>query len=251
MINENQLRELYVDRRLTTYEIAAMLNVSRRTISRYLKKYNISINRKQRKYEPLKTIPLTRQQQELVVGTLLGDGCIAPHGRKNKSYRLVIGHCQKQKEYLLWKKQVLGDLVNSVNKRIDKRGNSVMYNFTTITHNDFKFFYDLFYNNGTKIAKKHIAKYLTPYAMAVWFSDDGSRDKKKNTMRISTDNFTKSDNILLKNIIKENFDIDVKVRKYIRNNSEFYYLSLNTKNAAIMSKIIKPYIVPCMRYKTM
>jgi hypothetical protein len=214
-----------------------------------VEKFGIEINSKQRKFELIKNIPLDLIQRQLVFGTLLGDGCIAPHGRKNKSYRLLIGHCEAQKELVLWKKQILNDYVNVIKKNIDKRGNSIMYSFSTITHNDFKYFYDLFYENGRKVIREEMVQYLTPLALAVWIIDDGSRYQMKNIMRIATDSFTKSENELLQYFFKNNFDLQAEVRGYIRNNRQFHYLSFNVKNSILLSDIIRPYIINSMKYK--
>ncbi|MFA6074157.1 MAG: hypothetical protein WC758_08620 [Candidatus Woesearchaeota archaeon] len=214
-----------------------------------MEKFGIEINSKQRKFELIKNIPLDLIQRQLVFGTLLGDGCIAPHGRKNKSYRLLIGHCEAQKELVLWKKQILNDYVNVIKKNIDKRGNSIMYSFSTITHNDFKYFYDLFYENGRKVIREEMVQYLTPLALAVWIIDDGSRYQMKNIMRIATDSFTKSENELLQYFFKNNFDLQAEVRGYIRNNRQFHYLSFNVKNSILLSDIIRPYIINSMKYK--
>ena len=77
-LEENVLTDLYVIKRKTAYEIAEILQVDRSTVVRYLKKYSIAINPKQRKYEIVKKIPLTKEQKEMIIGTLLGDGCISP-----------------------------------------------------------------------------------------------------------------------------------------------------------------------------
>lgn len=249
MITKDKLKELYIEKRLTTHEVAEIYNVHRKTVSRWLKKYGIDINPKQRKFELIKKIPFNNEQKQIIFGTLLGDGCISPHGRKNKSYRLILGHCEKQKEFLLWKKKILGNFVNTIRRQENKQKNSIMYSFTTVTHNEFKFYYNLFYKNNKKIIQEQMIHYLTPLAMAVWVMDDGSRYQVKNTMRISTDSFSKEENELLKHFIKINFNINAKVCEYNRNNNKFYYLSFNVRNSALLSDVIRPYIVDSMSYK--
>ena len=142
-LDKDILQDLYVVKRKTTYEIAEILQISRKTVVRYLIKYDIDINPKQRKYELIKKVPFTKEQREMIIGTL-GDGCIFPHGRKNKSYRLFISHCEKQKDLVFYKKAVLGNFVNNIRSVKDKRDNSIMYSFNTVTHNEFNFFYKLF-----------------------------------------------------------------------------------------------------------
>jgi predicted DNA-binding protein YlxM (UPF0122 family) len=85
--SKNKLLSLYIDKRLTTYEIAEIFGVHRRSVNRWFVKYGIDVVPSQRKYELIKKVPLTKEQREMIVGTLLGDGFIGEHGRKNKSYR--------------------------------------------------------------------------------------------------------------------------------------------------------------------
>ena len=121
-LDKDILQDLYVQKNKTAYEIAEILKVDRSTVVRYLKKYNIDINPKQRKYEIIKKVPLNKEQREMIIGTLLGDGCISPHGRKNKSYRLMIGHCEKQKDLVFYKKQSLEILlITFVDKKIKEK----------------------------------------------------------------------------------------------------------------------------------
>ena len=137
-VDRNTLFDLYVTKRKTTYEIAEIFGVYRSTISDHLKKHGIAVNPKQRKFEIIKKVPFTKEQKEMIIGTMLGDGCIATHGTKTKSYSLYIGHCEKQKDLVMWKKGVLGNFVNVIHRRVDKRGNSIMWCFTTITHHELK-----------------------------------------------------------------------------------------------------------------
>lgn len=248
MIDKKTLEDLYLKKRLTTYELAELFKVDRRTIGRWLSHHDIDKNPKQRKYELIKKIPLTTQQREMIVGTVLGDGCIVPHGRKNKSYRLMIGHCEEQEEFVLWKKAVLGNLVNVIARREDKRKNSIILTFNTVTHDEFRFFYNLFYTNGKKIIKRELINYITPFSIAVWFCDDGSINKNVN-MRISTDGFSKEENEILQEIMRLKFNIRSKVCEYTRNDKKYYFMSFNKENSGKLTELIAPYVLESMKYK--
>ena len=249
-IEKDILTDLYVTKRMTSYEIAEVLQITRKTITKYLKEYEIAINPKQRKYELIKKVPFTKEQKEMIFGTMLGDGCIHPHGRKNKSYALMIGHCEKQKDLVMWKKIILGNLVNVVNKRVDKRGNSTMYCFTSVVHNEFKQIYDLFYENGKKIIKDEMLNYITPFGLAVWIMDDGGLVGRGGVnLRLSTDGFSEGDNKKLQQMLRLNFGLNSKIGKYTRHNKEYCYLSLNKENTIKATKLTEKYFVDCMKYK--
>jgi len=59
--SKEELVNLYVDKRLTTYEIAEIYNVHRRSINRWFKKYGIKTNGSQRKYELIKKVPQNKE----------------------------------------------------------------------------------------------------------------------------------------------------------------------------------------------
>ena len=250
-LDKDILQDLYVVKKKTSYEIAEILQVNRSTVLRYLKKYDIAINPKQRKYEIIKKVPLTKEQREMIIGTLLGDGCIAPHGRKNKSYRLIISHSEKQKDLVLYKKAILGNLVNNIRVQPDNRGNSTMYCFTTVVHNELKQIYNLFYDNGKKIIKDELLNYLTPRSLAFWIMDDGSSGKNQNKVyiRLHTECFSEEENIKLQNMLRAGFGIRSKVCKFNRNNKEYCYLSINKENTLKLSKLTEEYFVDCVKYK--
>lgn len=251
ILDKDILQDLYVEKRKTTYEIAEIFQVNRTTVTRHLKKYNIAINPKQRKYEIIKKVPLTKEQREMIAGTLLGDGCIAPHGRKNKSYRLLISHSEKQKDLVLYKKAILGNLVNNIRVYEDNRKNSTMHCFTTVTHQELKQFYDLFYENGKKIIKDELLNYLTPRSLAFWIMDDGSCVKSQDRIciRLHTEGFTEEDNIKLQNMLRAGFGIKSKICRYKRNDKIYCYLSINKENTLKLSRLTEEYFIDCMKYK--
>lgn len=249
-ISREKLVSLYNEKRLTMPEIAKIYNVNRSTISNRLKEFGIKSNPNQRKYETIKSIPLSKQQKEMIVGSSLGDASIVLSGRRINPY-FKVSHCEKQKDYLLWKKEILGNLVNKVNRLVDKRGNSTMYDIHTLSHVGLIEFRNLFYNNNIKVIKEEIEKHLTPFGLAVWFMDDGGKSGRGNNYRLSTDSFSWEDNFKLKNILERNFNLNAKVFGYQKHNDDFYYLFFDKHNAIKMTKIIKPYIVDCMKYKLM
>ena len=245
-VPDDEIKDLYIEKHKTMFEIAEMYNVDRTTISNRLKKLGIRIDPSQRKYRILKATPISQIQKEMIIGSTLGDGSIICSGRRVNSY-FKIAHCEAQKEYVIWKKKVLANFVNSINRMPDKRGNSVMYGFHTISHQELNPMRELFYENNKKVIKEEIKNYLSPLGLAVWYMDDGS--KGKSNCRISTDGFSLEENNKLKDILKTNFNLFCKVCEYQRNNKKYYYLSFNKENSFNLSDIVKPYIVECMSYK--
>ena len=247
-IPKEKLIELYVDKKMTTHEIAQIYDVDRTTISNRLKEFNIDSNPSIRKYYLLKEDPLTKDQKDLIVGSTLGDASvIRPKGSANSYFK--IAHCEKQRDYIFWKKEILGNLVNVVSKHEDKRGNSIMYQFNTLRHKELNFYRNLFYQNNKKVIVPNIGNYLTPLGLTAWYLDDGNRISKGVCCKFSTDGFSYNENVILANTLKANFDLNVKICEYERHSTKFYYLLLNKRNFMSLTEIIKDYVIDSMKYK--
>jgi hypothetical protein len=97
-----------------------------------------------REVQEVSVIP-TREQEQLVVGTTLGDGYLYPNGR------LQLEHQEKFKTYLLWKYEILKPLTSGVPKRCDKRTKKEYVSWRFYTKTVFKEYRELFYPGGQKI----------------------------------------------------------------------------------------------------
>lgn len=243
MIDRETLIDLYVNKKLTTREIGKIYKVDKGTVSRYLKKFGIPINFEKRKFELSKKTSLTKRQKEIVYGTILGDGCIAKHGKLS---RLMLGHSEKQKDFLYWKASELG--IKKVNVREDKRKNSVMYTCSSYTHSEYETIRKKFYINNKKIVPVNIANYITPLSLAVWIMDDGSKCSPFN-IRISTDSFSYQDHLILQAMLKIKFGINVKICEYTRRGKKYNYLSFNKRNSLLLDEIVRPHFLDSMKYK--
>lgn len=233
-IDKATLIKYYIDEQMTMKEIANLYNVDRTTIGNKLKEYDI-------KYKD--NINLSLIQKELIVGSLLGDASIVS---RNKNSYFRVSHCEKQKDYIIWKKEILNNLVNSINKYIDKRGNSIMYSFNTKSSEVFNEYNNLFYKDKKRISYD-IYDHLSELGLAVWYMDDGS--KQNNNCRLSTDGFSLDENIILQNILDKKFNLNCKICKYNRNNNEYYFLFFNKDNTYKLHNIIDKYVINSMKYK--
>jgi len=242
---KKELLKLYTEELLTINQIGSFYGVGKKVVNNWLEEYNISkISNVERKYYILRKIPLTKKQREFIVGTLLGDGSLTKSG---KFKRLRMGHSIKQLDYLLWKKDIIGNLSNNIYKQIQSSRNSTIIHCSSIGHQDFNFFYKLFYDNGKKIIRNDLIHYITPFALAVWYMDDGSA--KPYCMKICTEGFTKKENEILQYIIFTNFKIRCKVCEYNKRGKKYYYLSFNKNNSIKLCELISEYIIDSMKYK--
>lgn len=244
MIDKSILSELYVNKNLTSYEIAQIYQVDNSTIVNLLIDFKIDENPKQRKYELIKKVQFTQEQRDAIVGILLGQGHVKEHG---DSYRLDVKYPESKKDLIFWYKTILGNFINVVYKTQNKNLN--MYSFQTATHNELSFFYKLFYDNHKKIIREQLFNYVTPLSLAIWFSDQGEI-KNHLTMKFNSNKFSKSDHEILQYILKVKFNVRSKICAYLRNNIEYYYLSVNKENSEKLTQIIKPYAIDWQSIKS-
>lgn len=120
---------------------------------------------------------LTRRQEAILLGTILGDGFLQKTGSKNA--RLRLEHGAGQKEYLLWKGRqfprfFLGKPAHL--KRIHPKTKKV-YEYWRWQSNSTPVFgkwRDLFYPDGKKRIPEELGQMLkSEISLAVWYMDDG------------------------------------------------------------------------------
>ena len=178
------------------------------------------------------------QFEQFMIGSLLGDGGCYRKSSNNAFYREQ--HCLAQKEYCQWKRSVLSNTVRcrqvtafsgytgEIQEAFSSGCSSVLNewsNFKTTLHKTYK---------------------LGPLGLAIWYMDDGC---KARALRFSSESFTYNQNILLKNVLKENFDINVEVKKYNKKDKTYFYLLGGTAELYKLYEICKKYIHFSMLYK--
>ena len=193
-------------------------------------------------------------ERNIIVGSLLGDGSLDLSGRSiNARYR---EHgCDAQMNYRKWKAEQL--------KRLDfKFSDRGEYGRVYSPSREiFTKLYDMFYINRTKTVTEENIKLLNhPIGLACLYMDDGTLviDSSKSPNKICVFpritiyslSFTKEENIILMNHIKETFKINF-ILKY-HPDGHNYCLQLN-KISEIMKfmNIVSPFVneIECMKYK--
>lgn len=189
-------------------------------------------------------LKLSGLQAEILVGLLLGDGCLEKT-KNSLGARLKVGQSIKQIEFATWLYQQFLDFVRTP-PRIKNRKVHQEVVFNTLTHPIFKVFYDLFYPKGKKTIPDDINKFLTPTAFAVWFMGDGSVKSKECRGRIlNTQSFSRSDIERLILILENKFNLQSSIRMQ-KDGLQIY---ISAKSAFILNDLLKDRILPYFRYK--
>lgn len=239
---------------LTSIEIEKITGISYGTIREYRNKFGlISIHTlRRREGARLREKLLPNYIIGLIVGTVFGDGYLSHF--TYDSVNLFISHCIKQKEYL-WLKYLLLRPYLCVKEPIEEvnTGNSGIYKrytLETICHPDLKKLRDLIYINGKKTVTKETLDLLTIPGFALWFMDDGYRNRN-NIYGLSTHGFSLEENKLIREHFFKKFKIKTTILMQRNNklNKKYYHLHFAKDTNPIFEKLVAPFIIPCMKYK--
>ena len=171
---------------------------------------------------------LNNEQYQIMLGSYLGDGSLNKRSKYN-TYRLKFTQGIKQLNYLKWKADAF-KLRSSIHEI--KSGYTGKCNvFQTNSSNTF-ILEDTPFNL--------VLKDLNELGLAIWFMDDGSKD------RISSNNFSEIENNQLKEMLFNKFKIQTEVKP---DGKGYFYLSLDKENKHLLFKTIFKYLHEDLFYK--
>jgi len=158
---------------------------------------------------------LSDQQRQLVLGGLMGDGSISPkrdhsNGRRMKS-RFRFGHGSKQDEYAKWKASLLAGVPLSISPH-SKGG--LMVETTPLAELDV--LRESVYVGKKKVFSWDYLKELTPFALAIWYMDDGTfavrrKDGSAGRSEIYVQAMDRGTQIRLVEHLNDSFDLSCKL----------------------------------------
>lgn len=198
---------------------------------------------------------LTKEEKDILIGSLLGDGCLRKMGR-SKVPSFSVSHSEDQKDYVFWKYEKLKRWVNTPpwrEERIyykDKSRKTVSWRFQTLSRAVFTELYNAFYKNGRRIIPDNIAKLLekSPLILAVWFMDDGNKNHK--AVFLNTQSFSLSDQRKLLQALHKVFGFQVTLNKHSYSKGiQLYRIRISTESTKKLKSIIEKYILPQFAYK--
>jgi recombination protein RecA len=197
---------------------------------------------------------LSSQQIQLILGSLMGDGNLSPNRRGRSGTRFRIGHGAKQAPYLDWKVSMLGNI--GCTRMTNSRG-AVFADFTPLP--ELAELHEVVYF-GT--GKKHLSwdylKALTPFALAVWYADDGgfsvrSKGVQERTqggsgrIEICVEAMSPGSRDRLVQYLNDTHGLEVKLR--VSGARKVAVLQFTTEASAKFQRLVAPYVHPSMEYK--
>jgi hypothetical protein len=185
----------------------------------------------------------------VIVGSLLGDGCLERNGNH---WRIRFDHGWKEQAYAWWKFQLLKPIAASPPRLMevhDLRTGKVYRHirFNTRTLPDLTPYAHWFYPAGQKRVPPLIGELLvSTLALAVWYMDDGHRRTDCKALRLNTQGFRPDEVDLLRETLHRNFGIDTRRHHVI---DDRWVIYLPAKTAQRFCDLIRPHIPPEMGYK--
>lgn len=194
------------------------------------------------------TDPISKRQQEIIIGNILGDGSLEFNGFHGT--RLQIKQSLKYKDYVFW---LYGQLKNLCNSGPKQRKDNKQWYFSTKYLTELTSLHKIFYSDGQKLIPKNISKLITsPLSLAIWYMDDGSlywRPKEHNGFRLCTNCFLVDDVHLLKDILYDNFGVESTVQSTSCRGIKYPRMYIGVRGRDRFLKLIKPYILNCFSHK--
>lgn len=196
----------------------------------------------------VKDLVIENDLKQLLIGSLLGDGCFCSVGKQAKNKCLSIAHSVKQKAYLEYKWNILNkyNLVPPIReaKIINSRYTHelVECRFKTRLHPIFtKIRNSCYDSNGKKRVILDFVKDIDALGLAIWYMDDGY--VTKNSCILSTCSFTLEEQTILSQLLLKKFQLHFNVGK---NDNSMY---LQAKDFPKFVALVKEFVIPSMQYK--
>lgn len=191
---------------------------------------------------------------QVVFGMLLGDSSIYYDKRSgSNNIRIQASQGEKQLDYLKMKQSLFGEQFFKIYKCKSGYCDNVVYKgCLSADYNISKAVLENCFINNKKTITPTMLKYITPLSLAIWYMDDGNLKHKYDSCSpsiiISTCGFSKNENELLIDMLRNNFGIECNLR---REKNKYWSIYITTEGTKKFLKLITQYIPPCMRYKTL
>jgi recombination protein RecA len=197
---------------------------------------------------------LSRHQEQLVLGSLMGDGNLSPNRRGRSGTRLRLGRGAAQAAYLDWKVSLLGNIGCA---RTTNAKGAVFADFTPLPELA-EVHEAVYFGDGKKHLSWDYLKELTPFALAVWYMDDGgftvrSKGVQERTqggtgrIEICVEAMSPGSRDRLVQYLRDTHGLDVKLGA--SGARRVSVLQFTTSASEKFQQLVAPYVHPSMEHK--
>ena len=231
--------QMYMIDEVPLGEIANMLGYAQDTsLINVARQFGIPSRRRNDLYNDLYRTMFSDEQEQILLGSLLGDGCIVQRTSRNCEYKET--HSIHQLEYIQWKRDKLYPFVDKV--YIGHKQVTTQIKSRALPQ--LGFYRGAFYPKDKKIIPVESLAWFDDLAVAVWYMDDGSISKQGN-VKLSTHGFNIGNVGMLQGWLATKYGVESHL--YIDRN--YPYLVVQRSSSDKFLSMVEPYIIPSMRYK--
>jgi ubiquinol-cytochrome c reductase cytochrome b subunit len=212
---------------------------------------------KSRSKSTMKIGPHNKDIISIIIGALLGDGHLEKR-INGRGTRVKFEQSEKNMEYLMWFHNYLATrgycrLEKPVVRKIIKKNGLVFFHYSINSYSfvSFNWIHEMFYkrdfltNKLIKIIPLNLEEYLTPFVLAIWFMDDGSKLGKGAKIAVNCFNYSEIE--FLSSILKRKYKLDSSIHK--AGKGKKFTLYIPKKSMTVFSSLVKPWMLPSMTYK--
>jgi recombination protein RecA len=192
---------------------------------------------------------LSEQQRQLVLGSLMGDGSISPKrvgkaGVAMKS-RFRFGHGPRQDAYARWKAGLLEGVPLSVSPH--EKGGLLVESTPLVELDGLR---EAVYLAGEKVFSWDYLKELTPFALAIWYLDDGTfaerrKDGSAGRSEICVEAMEPTSRDRILSWLRDTYGLSAK----LIDRAGKAVLVFDRDGTEALHALIAPYVPVCMDYK--
>lgn len=197
---------------------------------------------------------MTPLQFSLLVGSMLGDGSMNRHEKRNSPQpKLTQGEAQL--DWLKFKQALFGDLAGPLRKGRSGYGDKDVWSFTIAVTDQARRIAEQMPFEGHHPGGRRrwtptdrFLAWLTPLALAVWYLDDGSLSYTRGRPRanLHTEGFDEKDQRRFVEVLRARFGLCAKVRA---NGRGHYLLVFGVKETLKLLDLVAPFTPTCMAQK--
>jgi recombination protein RecA len=197
---------------------------------------------------------LSTQQLQLILGSLMGDGCLSPNTRGRSGTRFRMGHGAKQAAYLDWKVEMLSNIPCSRSTNAKGAVFADVHPLPELA----ELHEAVYFGDGKKHLTWEYLKALTPLALAVWYMGDGcftlrSKGVQERTkggtgrIEICVEAMSPGSRQRLVDYLRDSRGLDVMLTERGARRQSFLRFSIASTEK--FQRLVAPYVHPSMEYK--